>query len=204
MKSDKEKWTIVIIGLWDRRLFALERVSKELFDGKQVEVEVPMNLTFPFRFNAEGLVLIPQNDRVIIGIKNINDDSLNKAENLARKVLGTFPQVPINSFGINFGFIEEAPGELAALYNLSDIDKLSDNNYKIRETEIKRKLEYERGDLNITHSFNEGIVRIHFNFHHPCNSMKSAIELLNNSVIKCKDLAKDFLKKVYGLTLEEE
>lgn len=204
MKSDIEKWTIVIIGLWDRRLFTPDRVSKELFDGKQVEVEVPLNVTFPLRFNVEGLVLIPHSERVIIGIKENKEDNLNKAEKLAKKTLDSFPQVPIESFGINFGFIEENPGDLAALFSLSDIQKLSDNNYKIGSTEIKRKLEYEGGDLNITHSLSGGIVRVHLNFHHPCQSIKEASELLDNLVVKCRGLALDLLNRVYGLTLEEE
>jgi len=160
--------------------------------------------TLPHRFNAEGLVLIPQNDRVIIGLKDIKEDNLNKAESLAKKILDSFPQLPISSFGINFGFVEDAPEDIAPLFNLSDIQKLSDNNYKIRSTEIKRKLEYGQGDLNITHSFDEGIVRMHLNFHHPCDSTKSASDLLNNLVRKCRDLAQDLLNKVYGLTLEEE
>jgi len=204
MKSEKEKWTIVIIGLWDPRIFSPGWVGKELFDGKEVGLEVPIVPTFPYRFNAESLVLIPQNDRVIIGIKDIKEDNLNKAESLAKKILDSFPQLPISSFGINFGFVENAPEGLVPLFNLSDIQKLSDNNYKIGSTEIKRKLKFEQVDLNMTHSFDEGIVRMHLNFHHNSNSTKSASDLLNNLVIKYRDLAQDLLRKVYGLTLEEE
>jgi hypothetical protein len=203
MKPDIEKWTIVIVGQWDTRFFTPGWVGKELFDNKEINIEVPLNFMLPVRFNLEGLVLIPQNDRVIIGIKDSKDEILIKAENLSRKILDSLYYIPVNSLGVNFGFIEEDPSDLVKLFNLYDTGDLSENSYQVKSTEIKRALQHEVGILNMTHIFSEGVLKMHFNFNYGIDSAKSASDLLDGRVIKCRNFTKDLLSTVYNLGQEE-
>jgi hypothetical protein len=201
-----EAWTIVIVGAWNVRIFSPEWVSEKLFAKKPIETEI--NFTSDIRrirYRSESLVLIPLDDRVIIGARNISDDTLIEAEKVATLVLDLLSHTPILSLGINFSFLENKPsGELVSLFNISDGGQISNSGCKLLKTDIIRNLEVEGGILNLRLSLEETKLEVHFNFTHAIKSTKLAIENLNNRVIAYRDLAYSLLHNVYNLTIEEE
>jgi hypothetical protein len=206
MKPILTNWTIVLVGNWNSRIFTPNWVGQQLFEGGKIQLEVPIQAMSFLRYNTKDLLLIPQDDRLIIGVKTTKDEIFQGAENIARKVLGLLPHTPIRSFGINFGFLEEDPSsELLSLFKLYDNDKLSDGGFDLVETEIKRTLPLEMGVLNLTFTFGKekGDVKIHLNFHHKTETASIAQEKLDNRSIWCRNFALGFLHDIYQLTMEE-
>ncbi len=203
-----DDWTIVLTGQWNVRIFSPEWVAKEIFDVSVDKIEVEIALALGdnrIRFSKNDITLIPQNDRIIIGLKVCNDDVLQNAENLARKILKLLPRTPISGFGINFGFIEEKlSSEIISLFQLDDTNKLIDNKCKLVRTEITRKLQVKSSILNLKHVFENEKLFLHMNFHHEANIATKAKSELKDKAIGYKNFAYQFLNKGYGLVLEEE
>ncbi len=208
MIPKQEDWTIVLAGQWNVRIFSPEWVAKEIFDVSVDKIQVEVSLALGdnrIRFSKDDISLIPQNDRIIIGIKTCDDKVLQNAENLAKKIFTLLPQTPIKGFGINFGFVEEKQSrEIISLFQLDDGKKISDHKCKLQQTEITRKLQVKNSILNLKHVFEDDNLFLRLNFHHEINSAKTARTKLRNKTIWCKNFACQFLNKVYGLVLEEE
>jgi len=209
MKPEMTEWTIVIPGLWNERIFTPEWITKYLYvdDPKKIEIEIPAQSGLPFRFIFGNLLLIPQSDRIIVGLKTLDDDTLKRAEELALKILETLPHTPIFSFGINFGFDLSNHPEFAALFNTMDIKDLSENRFEIIGSEIKHTLKQTVGQLNLKLSVSPlepSKLKIHLNFHHPVDSATTAKSQLTNHVMECKRICYDVIQKVYKLRPEGE
>ena len=150
MKPFLSDWTIVIAGLWNVRIFTPEWIAQHLLKNPQskIEIEIPVKSGFPLRFRSEHLTLIPQPSRIVIGMDSIQDNVLNEAETLGKKIMGLLPHTPMSAFGINFGFSQEDP-QIADLFNTNDIEKLSSNGIERHGTEIIHKLKQDVGELNL-------------------------------------------------------
>jgi hypothetical protein len=201
-----EAWTIVIPGAWNVRIFSPEWVSEHLLDGEKVDVEINLSSGLhQLRFSFNNIVFIPLNNKIIFGLKNYNNETLDKSENLAIKLLDILPQTPVNGLGINFGFKEDSPEtNILSLFDINDISALSEYGCLLQKTEINRKFIFNDNIINLKHSFENGIAEIHLNYHYNIKSPKEATSILGHQVLTCRDLSYDFLSRIYGLTLEKE
>jgi hypothetical protein len=113
MIPNLDTWTIVLVGGWNPKIFRPEWVGKEVFDRKNIALEVPLSPgSSVLRYNSpeDSLVLIPSDDRLVIGIRKAEEPVLNKAAAIAKKVLDLLPYTPIGAIGVNFGFVEADKG----------------------------------------------------------------------------------------------
>jgi hypothetical protein len=203
-----ESWTVVIPGAWNSRIFSPEWMVKNLFEGaEKVQIEIsfePGNVKI--RLSTANLVLIPADNKFIIGVKSTEDENLQKAEKVAQNLLNTLPHTPITGFGINFGFEEHNPSEeLNSLFVLHDLTKIGTFGGRVSSSEITRKLIIDTNIINVKHSLDEeGHFGIHLNFHNDANSTEAARDKLSNIIIPCRDITYNLLKEIYNLTLDEE
>ncbi|HYA39748.1 MAG TPA: hypothetical protein VEF34_00460 [Syntrophobacteraceae bacterium] len=208
MKPDFQHWTVAVAGQWNTRLFGPEWVIANLSGGEQVNAELLLATGLAnLRLHWGGLILIPQQEMIIIGVKEGSDQTLQKAEELAIKILELLPHTPVQGCGINFGFTDaDPPSEMLGLFRLQDSDKISDLEAAIKATEIKRQLEFKNEDyiLNLTCSMGEKGVGLHLNYHYGVNSTSLAAKALAGKTVRHKSDSLKIIESLYNLLLESE
>ncbi len=201
-----DTWTIVVVGGWNPKIFRPDWVGKQLFDRKTIVVEVPLAPGMSVvRFNSQedGVLLIPSDDRLVVGIRKADEDVVARAEGLARKALELLPHTPVGAVGVNFGFVETNPtAALTSLFTFSDLDGLSRAYGEVKKSSITRSLILDGTTLNVTHSLIEGQVEIHLNFHRESATSIDAVEALTGKAATFLRMGTKFLKDVYGCEME--
>jgi hypothetical protein len=206
-EAKTESWTVVVAAAWNVRIFSPDWVSKQLLGNVPITIEVPIAPGAALaRYTAEGVVLVPSDDKLIVGVQRTTLPSLSRAEDVARKVLELLPHTPVTATGVNFAFDDAEPGDrLRALFRLSDLDFLSRSGYKIKRTNLTRTLEIQDGVLNATHVMDsDGHAEVHLNFHYQTTSAGAAAELLHGKFAGCLEAARAFLSNVYDSEVEED
>jgi hypothetical protein len=207
MKAKPDKWTVVVAGSWNVRVFSPDWIGKNLTEERPISVEVslsqPANL---MRFIVGGLTIVPVEDRLIVGVQDPTIALMAKAEAVALKAVKLLPHTPIAAVGLNFGFEDEALNEkLSRLFRIADMGDLSDFDCDIKQTTIARTLTVHGETLNVNHtaSHGDGRVEVHLNFHQEITSTEAATQVLQGRAKKCYDLAIRFLEHVYHCTIDE-
>jgi hypothetical protein len=105
---------------------------------------------------------------------------------------------------MNLWFREARPKpELTKVFQATDHGKLS-AKYEIGRIELTRTLALGGGVLNLKHAFDDGVVEIHFNFHHQAAAASEAVERFRGLAEKYRAVAAEILEEVYGLRLRED
>lgn len=208
MEANLDKWTIVVVGQWNPRIFAPPWVAKNLFpsaDLGDVQMEVLLlPVDYHARLSVGSVVLIPTNEKVIVGVRSAADEALAAAEDVALRVLDLLPHTPVTGVGVNFGYVEDDPSpRLLGLLGLPDLGELSNYGAQISRTEITRRLQIDTHALNLTLALEDGRVELGLNFHHDTPDTVSAANALRGQVRKLRMLGYNVLQEVYGLTAEE-
>lgn len=198
----KEKCNIIIAGAWNRRLFSPEWVGRWIFDGKPIDVEIPLMLGGPFKFIHDGLELYPDSDRLIIIPKNLEDSSLSAAEKVSIKILDLLPHTPIAALGLNFAFLEESLNDRLKIFSLLDDPLLAGNSLEIIETQIRRLLKFESKICNLSIVRKPESIIIDFNFHFEGSEVIGTKGQVVNNFIPFKQKALEICKIVYDIQLE--
>ena len=207
MHAKLDSWTVVLAGAWNTSIFSPPWVGKHLFSGeKELGMEAGMvpNAHF-FRYRAQGILVIPKDDRLIIGATAPQNEVLDQMEQAACKTLKLLPHTPLVGVGINFGSVEESPSEeLLTLFDMNDLGRLSNTGSEVIGVELNRQLRVESDILNVKHVLRDGVVEIHLNFHYDTDSTDKAREYLGGRVCSKRECATKFLTDVYDLMVEEE
>ena len=198
MKPKTDTWTIVATGAWNTRVFAPEWVGKHLLPGPLV-VEVGLTAPVRLKFVSGDMIVVPADDRLIVGVQAATVQAMIQAEGVMFKALELLPHTPTTGLGVNFGFEEANPdASLISLFTFPDQDKLSKFGCTISSQDLRRKLEIEGTILNSTLSLSEGKVSIHLNFH-----QEGPFTVARQSAETCFNLAQKFLSSVYNEHIEE-
>lgn len=113
---------------------------------------------------------------------------------------------PISAVGVNFGFVEEdSPSELARLFQIADVKKLSDGGFQITQTEILRTIPHEDRLLNLRLAQDEnGSVHLKANYHSDVLSATQASETIETKVVQLNTACVELISRIYGLSLDPE
>jgi hypothetical protein len=207
LKPNIEGWSLVMVGHWNRMIFTPGWIVGRLTQAPEVGIEVPVdNPSLPIRFTFDGISLQVRSRRIEIHVERAEDSLLEKAKEVAIRILADLPHTPLSAVGFNFHFLADKPeGPLLGIFNLADVNNLSDANIKILATSIQRKLVIDGQIVNLTGSFQEdGRLLVAFNFHSDAKDTKQAIEFLKAHTIDLRQKAFEILKKVYDVTPEVE
>lgn len=206
MKINITECTIVILGQWNTRVFSPQWVGQNLFHTEQIESELFVSpTTTPIRYTHNNILLLPGSDRLIIGAKNLENETLELAETIAKTALELLIHTPVMALGVNFGFSENENLEnVINIFQLDDNNRLSDANCEILGTEITRKINIEKTLMNLKLSHEGDQVNIHANYHFNIISAADAIEKLNGKFVQFKDAALELLNNVYDLSLSDD
>lgn len=215
MRAKPEEWTVVLVGQWNPAIFNPEWVGRNLNNGQPVMTEIATGPAFVgiagWRVIVGDLVLVPGIDRLTLGTRATTDDGLRRMEAAARTILELLPHTPLLAFGINFGFLEEAPeAELLRLFQGGDLPRLTGGGYEVTRHEIKRSLTLGREILNAQIALEGGAVTASMNYHHdltggqPGARPTDARAALEGRVVQARDQAIEILRIGYGLELTDE
>jgi hypothetical protein len=197
-----ENWTVVIVGNWNVHIFNPQWLGEQLFSQPQIEVEVAVSSGSQFfRFRKGDLLLIPSNDRVVIGLLAANDETLLEAEKTAVKLLELLPHTPVRAVGLNFGYQEDEPAKsLTTIFDLSDHERVSSYLPDQVMTQIKRTLLVNERNCNMSLAFQNGIVTLDLNFHFDVENADEATDKVRDSLIQCKNDGIELLETLYEIT----
>lgn len=203
MKPNINEWTIVITGNWNVAILNPEWVCGNIFEEKEINVEVLFGAGQTGLKMSTGTVqIIPAPDRMIFSALSTSD--VDNAEKAAVRLLRNLPVTPIRSIGVNFGFVEQEPGpDLLSLFDLEDKSKISDEGWKITETTLIRRLNLDDKVLNLRVSHGERGVSFHTNFHWDVTAPDAAVSIIDGKAAQLGEQAREILKKIYGLEEED-
>lgn len=205
MRYKSDECNIVIIGAWNTRIFSPQWVGLNLFPEEN-SLEVVLESGVPFlRHRSKEVLLVPRHDRIIIGVTSVSDESINRMEETACKILSLLNHTPLMATGVNFAFAEdEPPVELLAL--LGNNDPLSSNELAIEITkrEMSRQLKTEMGVVNLKLSLQNNEVDLTLNFHYSTESSEEAQQHLRGRVLSYRDYSLRFLNATYNLAPKQE
>src|SRR3954470_23929992 len=127
MKRRQDGWSIVLAGFWNRSLFLPEWVGPRLFPEPGMEVEIALLPALPLIYRDQQVSMEISWGRLVFRPLNLTDDAiLLRVEGMARSVLQTLSETPVQGVGINFGFREERPpAHVVTLLNDADDDDLT-------------------------------------------------------------------------------
>lgn len=202
MVPNLSEWTVVMVGQWNPAIFSPDWVAHNLLHIENVEAQLAVGpLVTNVRYQTETLLVIPQQDRLIVGGRNAEEATLLEMERCSKAALELLGHTPIRALGINFGFIEsDPPTEMLRTFDLADAGALSDAGYQVRATDITRSIDIGSTILKLKMSFsNEGTVRFHFNFTSQVATSQQAAELLQGRVLDYRNKALDILSAVFNL-----
>lgn len=205
MVPNLSEWTVVMVGQWNPAIFSPDWVAHNLLHIENVEAQLAVGpLVTNVRYQTETLLVIPQQDRLIVGGRNAEDATLMEMERCSKAALELLGHTPIRALGINFGFIEsDPPTEMLRTFDLADAGALSDAGYQVRATDITRSIDIDSTILKLKMSLSdEGTVRFHFNFTSQVATSQQAAELLQGRVLDYRNKAHDIMSAVFNLQEE--
>lgn len=205
LKPKTEGWTLVVVGAWNTRIFTPEWVGRALFESGELTTEVGFTPGQSIlRYTHEGVIVIPRDERVIVGVKETGAEPLRRAEDVVLRLLTMLPHTPVTAFGVNLSFREARPKpDLTEIFRATDHGRLA-SKYEVGRIELVRTLQVEGGALNLKHAFDDGRVEIDFNFHHPATTAAQVAERLRGLTERYRMVAAGILEEVYGLRIREE
>ena len=100
MKAVPTDWTVVVTGNWNISIFNPDWVAKNVFQQDGVEVEVGLGSgQTTLRVRSASAILIPLNDRIIIGMRSDDKNLVEQLESYAIRILSLLPHTPVASYG---------------------------------------------------------------------------------------------------------
>jgi len=202
-----EQWSIVVLGLWNARIFSPEWVACNLFvtPPKEMKLEAEFSGSMSLRLKAGPVQLTADNNRLVVTALEPSDEALRLCEDMVLRAIELLPHTPIQGAGVNFGFSEiHANDRLLSLFKLPDIGWLSTNNYSLQGTTIGRVLKLDATVLTIRISQLADEVGLHLNYHRDARSGDAVKSFLSGQVVALKDRSYEVLKTVYELTPDEQ
>ena len=145
MRHRPERWTIVLVGYWNRMIFTPQWTAQRIFEVEGVELEIPLAPGIPviLRDNRTDLLVQPQ--RLTLRTRVYDKDGIDRMETLAAKILDALPETPVSAFGINFTFEEASPGEeLLDFFSFGDESSISAADWDVQEKVLRRQLRQRR------------------------------------------------------------
>ena len=202
-----DRWTIVANGDWNKRLFTPEWVGTHLFPDQQHQMGVILSPgETAYRHETDSLIVVPSNDKLVIGIKHFTEDILRQACVTMKTALTLLSHTPIRGMGINICYDENNVEEpLCSLLNSSDDSSFYDRDHPIIKRELVRGIKLDDCMLNYGLSYSNLKMTFFFNYHFDVHSPNTAAELLDAEIFNTRRLdTLEHLKSAYGINIDTQ
>lgn len=201
MKLDTEFNPLVLVGAWNKHIFNPEWIGKFLLPGKNLEVEIPINVDGSPRISAENFRMFVINNKLVFSLRKDDDNILEEIEELSLKIADYLPHTPIVAFGINFLFKSDSNfDKLQDLFSLSDSEKLIEAGCIINSDQIKHSFIQDNRNINLSLIKQSDAIKFDFNFHFDVSNLVEFKEKINNNkLLHMKQIAISILSDVYAV-----
>jgi len=204
MKPVPESWTIVIVGRWNIAILNPKWLAANIFNEKQIAVEFPVEPGLPLRITGDKVLLIPIEDRIILGLTEISNGFLKRMEAIAIQLLEKLPHTPVVKVGINFGYIiDKVPDQLREHFPNPDAPIFADQKLKPISRSYRWSYEDNGQTINMFFELKDDELSIKFNFDSASPSTEKTIESIKGRVMGHKKKTEEILKQTYNLTMEK-
>lgn len=184
-------------------IFSPDWVARQIYECEEIETLVSIVPSAPVIYRHHAVELRVMGSRLEFVARESNDDTLGRAESYASTVLQKLSETPVSAVGINFGFVEQHPSDdLLRLLNFNDDAEIATAGWEIGKKEMKRSLERDTLNLNLTYALLTGTVLVDLNFHHVVDSASTANERIRGQVMARKGDGLDLLAETAQLQLE--
>ena len=202
MLLDACRPVFVFRGAWNPAIFQPPWLAKNLFDiesGQEIEA-IDMTVLTPAPkqiIYIENIGISASNDGVEIFVNDFDDQTIEKAERTAIRLLETLPHTPLGGFGVNFSFTEKEPSDelLDCLHTKDSIDK----QFKILKQEFSAAIEIDSVILNFTRQPTDTDVQFDFNYLHNQINFEARNEIIDGVLDRFLERSKEILDNLYSL-----
>lgn len=200
-----DNWNIILIGAWNTRIFNVAWLSEFIFEGRNVNAAISL-VGYPTKFVADGIELVPTEERLTIQATNTDEKTLINLEHTAKKILELLSHTPVRAVGVNITYRTDSPEPilLELFGELNDKARLAKNSLSWNRCSISRGFPVDKGTMNLILTQSQGKVDLQFNFHNDVENAEQARSYLESSLVSYKKKSLEIAKKIYNLELEEE
>lgn len=201
-----DNWNIVLVGAWNTRIFNVvwlgEFIFPEIPTVNAAVSLVPSHLT---KFMAEGIEIIPTEERLLLRPTDISDKTLELLENKAREILRLLSHTPVTAVGVNMTYRTDSPdADLLKVFALNDDAKLVENKLMRSSCSVSRAFTNNVGMINLILTEAQGAVDLQFNFHYDVKNTEQVSSYLDARLVACKQQSLEIAHAIYGLEPGEE
>lgn len=203
LEKIKHEWTVVAVGRWNIGILSPKWLGQNIFKNEKIILEFATDLKLPPRIISKGIVIIPTESKLIIGIYDDTVATIEDVEKYMTEILRILPHTPISQIGVNFGYRENDIGdEILAQFPNICVDKLSDNGFEIKNRHFIWKLSKDGITLNLSALVEDNNIVVKLNYHFDVEESSQAIECISGKSLQFKEDSENVLKNVFGLILE--
>lgn len=195
--------SIVIVGLWNRRIIMPEWFQTQFPELPKIDIPVEMELNSGiFRFTIEDIEINPQENKLILFAKKRENRTYALVEALAEGTVKELSHTPFLSIGHNIEY-SVMENEKFTLFP-EDIMHKAEIFYKekagalaLTQDELMHRISYEHYSLNLTHLASRKEKKLLFNYHYPTNQYQKIIEYIKDfrrNIEHSKQLASNLVK----------
>jgi len=180
--------TLVIAGFWNAGVLTPAWVAKfglELEGQVAVTVTAPMPagtaVNAPASFKLPGLAYAVGSGSLMLSPTEPGLEGLAIVQSAAVRILGALPHTPVLALGFNVSFQADDPQPLLGVFGAAQggaIDAAPEGWVSAANL-IRTTLSKDGDDLNVEQIYEDGGVRVQFNFHQTITSAAAAVEVLN-------------------------
>src|SRR4051812_3477977 len=94
--------SVVVTGFWNRMIFTPEWVGSVLYGKPELEIQIPIMPVSPIIFSDSEVELHVTYGRLVFKPKELRDECLNVAQELAIRAMRVLDDTPVSAMGFNF------------------------------------------------------------------------------------------------------
>lgn len=162
-------WNTVVIGSWNLAILSPDGIRRRLFElpeSANVELEIAVDRPGFYRVGHGGVLVAPTAVGLEIATRTPSAESLERATRLAQLALQGLPETPVSAAGVNIRYrLAEIPNHLFDLMRARLDETLSDAEFRVTATLIRKTLALPPGVVNLQLHYQETAGTLEFNFH---------------------------------------
>jgi len=170
-----------------------------------MEVEVALLPSLPLVYRDSQVSMeISWGTLVFRPLNLVDEATLLRVEGMARFMLESLPDTPVQAVGINFGFRENAPpAHVISMFDVMDDGDLEQQGLAVFERRIIRRLTRGGDMLMFMMTYNGESIDMDFNFYTEARTNAVAQQAVEQRrVLRLRDDAFDILRQTYHLEIE--
>ena len=210
MKQLLDRFSIIVVGCWNPRIFTPEWLKQFVCVDQEsvVEYAIPVNNPDALpRIGFENIYMFVDSSRIEVKPANSDIGTLEKCSSSISSLIKELNHTPVSALGVNFSFIEEVDADsIISKFGFNDLGSFDSEIYTLNKTTVTRSFSCKDGGvLNLSITIDGSSVVVDFNYHFTANKVSEIISILDVGKVNGYYSASVLLmKNVYSLEIVQE